>query len=132
MAKILVVEDNAELAEMYETVLKNDGFQVVKAVDGEEGIKKMKDEHPDLVILDIVMPKVSGVEVLTAAKQDETLKKIPVFILTNVYSSEDNVKMLLNMGAVDYLVKSELTPGQVVEKVRKILSTQQEVPQNPQ
>lgn len=128
MSKILLVEDNQELAEMYETVLSNAGFQVVKAFDGEEGIEKMRSTLPDLVILDIVMPKVNGIEVLTVVGQDQKLKQIPIFILTNVYSSEDNVKMLLDLGAVDYLVKSELTPGQVVNKVREILATNPKKP----
>lgn len=124
MAKILllIVEDELSLAEMYAEKLKIEGFDVDVAHDGLEGFEKMSLEHPDLVIMDIMMPNLNGLEALKLAKQDPGIKRIPVIMLTNLAGTAD-LKTALEKGAVGYIVKSDLTPGEVVDKIKMILKT---------
>ncbi len=118
--KIVLVEDDSFLANMYETKLTLEGFSVVKAADGEEGISLVKKVKPDIVLLDILLPKKDGWQVLEELKKDLRTKEIPVLLLTNLGQEED-VKKGLQLGAVDYLIKAHFVPQEVINKVRDIL-----------
>ncbi len=121
MTKILIVEDDPFLQKMYNKKFQVAGFIVETASNGEEGLSKMKSFAPDLVVMDVMMPKLNGLEAIDKAKADEDLKKIPILVLTNLSSTED-AETAVKKGAIGYLVKSEYTPSQVVEKIKEALS----------
>ncbi|MCD4760281.1 response regulator [bacterium] len=118
--KILLIEDEEMLANMYEVKFKNEGFELEKALDGAEGLEKAKSIKPDFILLDIIMPKMDGFSVLKALKEDDSTKDIPVMLLTNLGQDED-IEKGKTMGAVGYLVKANITPSEVVEEVKKKL-----------
>jgi len=117
---ILIVEDEEATAEMYSNYFKQSGYEVDVSHDGLEGFEKMKAEQPALVLMDIVMPGLSGMEVVEKAKHEHTTEKIPIIMLTN-YSDSVELKNALQQGAADYIVKSELTPKQIVERVQRFI-----------
>lgn len=117
---ILVVEDDKFLRELIVRKLGEEGYNTSEAVDGEEGAKKVKEERPDLVLLDLILPGIDGFEVLAGIKQDPQTSSIPVIVLSNLGQTED-VEKGLKLGAVDYLVKAHFTPGEIVEKIKKAL-----------
>lgn len=119
--KILLIEDEEMLANMYEVKFQNEGFDITKALDGEEGLKKAKEIIPDLILLDIIMPKMDGFSVLKALKEDPKTKNAPVILLTNLGQEED-IARGKEMGSVGYLVKANITPAEVVEQVKKQLA----------
>lgn len=118
--KILIIEDDKFLRELIAKKLMKEGYDTVEAVDGEEGIKKIKEEKPDLILLDLILPGIDGFEVLSRAKEDPALSKIPVIILSNLGQRED-IDKGLGLGAIDYLIKAHFTPGEIVEKIRSVL-----------
>lgn len=119
MNKILLVEDDTALLEMYKDKFVHDGFEVETAVDGEDALKKMRSFHPEVVLLDLIMPKVSGFDVLKRVKEDPVLSKIPMLVLTNIFAdAEDLVK---NWGAAHVILKSNTTPEDIVKKVNEVL-----------
>jgi DNA-binding response OmpR family regulator len=115
--KILLVEDDFFLADIYQTKLAVEDFDVVVAQDGAEGLQKAQTEEPDLILLDIMLPKMDGLEVLKKLKADNRTKHIPVILLSNL-GQEFVVKGGMNLGAVDYLLKSDLTPREVIDKIK--------------
>ena len=117
---ILLVEDDEFLAELYGTKLGLDGYDVALASDGEKGLKMIKEKKPDLVLLDIILPKMDGFEVLKAVKADKLLKNIPIILLTNL-SQKDEVKKGLELGAKDYLIKAHFMPSEVVKKIKETI-----------
>jgi len=121
MFKILLVEDDPFLSEMYTTKLTADGFEVELASDGKEALKKISATKPDLVLLDIVLPKMDGFEVLETMKKDPAMSQIIVIALTNLGQKEE-VEKGLALGADDYIIKAHYTPSEVVNKVRQILT----------
>lgn len=118
--KILLIEDDKFLRELIAQKLIREGFKVSEAVDGEEGIKKIKSEKPDLILLDLILPGIDGFEVLSRMREEPTLISIPVIILSNLGQRED-VERGLKMGAVDYLIKAHFTPGEIIDKVKAAL-----------
>ena len=119
--KILIVEDDKSLREMYQLRLSLNGYDVLEASDGEEGLDVAIKEKPDLILLDIMMPKMSGMDVLDILKSTPETKDIPIVVLTAL--AEENVKAKgLVYGAEDFLIKSHIMPGQVVEKIEKVLA----------
>lgn len=120
MAKILLVEDDPFLLKMYSKKFEVEGFEIQTAADGEAGLAKIKSFLPDLVLLDIMMPKKNGMEVVEEAKANPVIKNIPIIILTNLSSTTDS-ELAVQKGAAAYFVKSDYTPGQVVDKVKKML-----------
>ena len=121
MAKtILIIEDDKFLKELIVRKLTEEGFGVSEAVDGEEGIKKIKEEKPDLVLLDLILPGIDGFEVLSQMRKESALSSIPVIILSNLGQKED-VEKGLKMGAVDYLIKAHFTPGEIIDKIKAAL-----------
>lgn len=119
--KILIVEDDKTLREMYQLRLSINGYDVLEAKDGEEGLDLAIKEKPDLILLDIMMPKMSGMDVLDIIKSTPETKDIPIIVLTALTDESVKSKGLV-YGAEDYLVKSQTMPGQVVEKIEKVLS----------
>jgi DNA-binding response OmpR family regulator len=119
--KILLIEDDSFLASMYVTKLNLEGFEVNVAGDGEKGLEMVQDELPTLILLDIILPKMSGFDVLKDLKIDKRTKDIPVILLTNLGQRED-VQKGLKLGAKDYLIKAHFMPSEVVEKIKKLIS----------
>lgn len=119
--KILIVEDDKFLSELISTKLTKEGYEVSIALDGETGLEKAKTEKPGILLLDILLPGISGFEVLEQIKKstDPEVKNIPVLILSN-FGQESKVQQGLSLGAVDYLVKANFTTGEIVEKIRAI------------
>jgi DNA-binding response OmpR family regulator len=107
---------------MYQKKMENDGFEVKTASDGVECLSKVAEFMPDLVLLDIMMPKMNGFEVLEKLKANASTNKIPVVILTNVGGSEQDTERGLELGAVSYIVKAGTRPRQVVAKIKEILA----------
>lgn len=122
MAKVLLVEDDPLMVRMYQRKLTNDGYEVDVAVNGEEGLVKIRSFRPDLVLLDIMMPKLDGLQVLERVKADPTIAAIPVVVLTNLGGSQEDIERGLELGAVAYLVKSAYRPDEVVTKVKEVLA----------
>jgi len=117
---ILFIEDDKFLRELVIQKLIKEGYETSEAVDGEEGIKKVKEEKPDLVLLDLILPGIDGFEVLSRMREESTLTSIPVIILSNLGQKED-VEKGLKLGAVDYLIKAHFTPGEIIDKIRAAL-----------
>ena len=118
--KILIVEDEVTLQKALTEFLTAEGFEVLSALDGEKGLGLAKSEKPDLVILDIILPKKDGYEVLTEIKNSEETKNIPVILLTNLESPED-IDRAFEKGASTYLVKSNYRLEEVVKKIKGTL-----------
>lgn len=118
--KILIIEDDKFLRELIVKKLTKENYDVSEAMDGEEGVKKAKEEKPDLILLDLILPGIDGFEVLARIKEDPALTPAPVIILSNLGQKED-VERGLELGAVDYLIKAHFTPGEIIEKIRAIL-----------
>lgn len=118
--KILIVEDDKFLRELIVRKLSNEGYEAIEAVDGEQGIQKIKETKPDLVLLDLILPGIDGFEVLAQKKEDPFVAAIPVIVLSNLGQKED-VDRGLGLGATDYLIKAHFTPGEIIEKVRNII-----------
>lgn len=129
MAKILIIEDDSLIVRMYKKIFEFEKYEVETAADGEEGLKKASSGNPTLILLDIMMPKINGIQVLKKLKADPATKKIPVIILTNL-SGQTDAGTALKMGAVKYIVKSEYKPEEVAKMVKRILAgyTRQEIP----
>ncbi len=119
---MLIVEDDKFLSELISTKLTKEGFAVTLATDGESGLQKATTESPEIILLDIMLPGMSGFEVLESLKAsaDEAIKNIPVLILSN-FGQESKVQQGLKLGAKDYLVKANFTTGEIVEKIKAAL-----------
>ena len=118
---IMIVEDDSFVMDIYETKVVKEGFNVIKAVNGVEAMEKLNNgSFPDLILLDIIMPYMSGLEVLKKIKESEKLNKIPVVLLTNL-SQKEEIQEGFDLGAKDYLIKSHFTPSEVMEKINKYL-----------
>ncbi len=118
--KVLLVEDDSFISQMYQTKLSMQGFVVVAAMDGEEGLQLAKKELPDIILLDIMLPKLDGWQVLEALKIEESTKDIPVILLTNLGAQED-IERGLELGAVDYMIKAHFIPSEVIEKINTLV-----------
>ena len=124
MIKILVIEDDKFLRELIVRGLKKEKFEVVFAIDGEEGVKKTEEEKPDLILLDLMLPGIDGFEVLEQIKKNSSIASIPVIILSNL-GQKDDIDRGIELGAVDFLVKAHFTPGEIVTKVKAVLEVNQ-------
>ena len=122
MAKILLVEDDDMILEMYQLRFKEAGMEIITAQDGEAGLALAKAEQPDVILLDIMMPKMDGFAVLTQIKKDPKLVKVPVLMLSNL-GQKDDIEKGKKLGANDYIVKASLTPAQVVDKVKQFIKS---------
>lgn len=118
---VLLVEDDTFLANIYKTKFEMEGFKVSVAENGEIGLADAKKKKPDIVLLDILLPKMDGFTVLKKLKEDDEVKKIPVILLTNL-GQKDDVEKGLELGAIDYLIKAHFKPSETVDKVKKALN----------
>ena len=118
--KVLIVDDDETLSAVFETALQKSGLETVFALNGKSGIDKAKSEKPDLILLDQVLPDISGNEVLKTLKMDTQTQSIPVLILSN-FSQEELVKEAINNGAMDYIFKYQVEPQDLVSKVKQAL-----------
>lgn len=120
--KILVVDDDLFIRELYDTVLKKEGYEVDLAINGEEGLAKLQYGGYDLTLLDMRMPTLDGLGVLNElSKNPTTLKNGPIILLSNM-GLDEQVKEGLQKGAQTYLVKADLTPDQLLENIKKLIS----------
>jgi len=119
--KILVIEDDKFLRKVIDRKLLGEGYETVEAIDGAEGIRVAEDSKPDLILLDLVLPEISGFGVLTQLKASLATKNIPVIILSNLGERED-VEKGFSLGAADYLIKSHFNPGEIVEKIEAVFN----------
>ena len=119
---ILLIEDDSLLIKMYKAKFIAEGFEVIIASEGESGLKMALENPVNFVILDVMMPKLSGLEVLEKLRQDPKGKIIPVVVLSNL-DQEEKSKKAVQLGAKEFLVKANFTPAQIVEKVRKYLGS---------
>jgi len=117
---ILIVEDDKFLRDLMNQKLLREGFNTEEAVDGEQGVQKIKEAKPDLVLLDLILPGIDGFEVLSKIKEDPSLAAIPIIVLSNL-GQKDDIERGLQLGAKDYLIKAHFTPGEVIEKIKNIL-----------
>ena len=117
---VLVVEDTELLRRMYADRLKLDGFNVLTAADGLEAMSALREATPDLILLDLIMPMMSGLEVLERVQSDSRLRNIPVLILSNLGDDAD-IRRGIEMGAVDYLIKNDARPADISARITLIL-----------
>jgi DNA-binding response OmpR family regulator len=127
MKKILIAEDEIFLYKVMANKLKKEGFEVTVATDGEEAIRIIQAEKPNLVLLDLLMPKRDGFEVLETMHADESLKKIPVIIASNL-GQESDVERGKKLGAVEYIVKADLSIHDIVKKVKEHVGESEPAP----
>ena len=118
--KVLLVEDDKMILDMYTLKFVQEGYKVVQAENGKDGLAMAKKENPDVILLDIILPQMDGFSVLKKLKSDSATKNFPVILLTNL-GQDGDVKKGLELGAIDYLIKANYTPSQVVEKVKSLL-----------
>ena len=121
MKKILFIEDEASLQKAVGDVLAEEEIEIVSALDGEAGLRIAKDQKPDLILLDLIMPKMNGIDVLKQLKESEETKDIPVVVLTNSEKMED-VQQAIDLGATTYLIKINYKLDEVVEKIKGVLN----------
>jgi len=129
MAKILVVEDDPLMSRMYHKIFTFEGYEVDTAEDGQAGLDHARASKPTLILLDVMMPKLNGLEVLEKLKSDPETKTIPVIMLTNL-AGEQDAEAALAKGAIKYIIKSEHDPKEVADMVKEALAgyTRDEVP----
>ncbi len=127
--KILVVDDEPNIVKLVESRLKANGYDVVCATDGEDGLAKARAEKPSLVLLDIMMPRMNGEAVLTALKQDPATRAIPVIMLTAKQDADDIVRCVHDLGATDYIVKP-FVAGEFLRKINVVLAPDKKAPES--
>ncbi|MGB2762262.1 MAG: response regulator [Minisyncoccales bacterium] len=120
MKTILFVEDEAALQKTFGKILEEEGFEIISALDGDIGLKLAKLKKPDLILLDLILPKRNGFEVLKSIKEDKEIKDIPIIVLTNL-ETMDNVDRAIKLGATTYLVKANYSLKEVITKVKQAL-----------
>lgn len=118
--RVLIVEDDPVISSMYKTKFEIDGYEVVVAGNGAEGLESAKKESFNIILLDVILPQLDGFSVLTEIKKDPKIKNTPVLMLTNLGTQEDKDKGK-ELGALDYVVKSSFTPAQVSEKIKQYI-----------
>ncbi|HSX29235.1 MAG TPA: response regulator [Candidatus Saccharimonadales bacterium] len=129
MAKVLIVEDDPLMSRMYQKIFTFEKYEVEMAADGEEGVAKAGSVNPTIILLDVMMPKMNGLQALEKLKASDQTKHVPVVMLTNLAGQQD-AETALAKGAVKYIVKSEHEPKEVVDMVKEIIAgyTRNEIP----
>ena|SRR3990167_8492193 len=117
--RILIVEDDRSLVRLYQTKLEKTGYTIHVAYDGEQCFEILADFTPDLILLDVILPKIDGFEVLKRLKTDTKTQNIPIILLTNLGQDED-IEKGKKLGAIDYLIKAQFTPSEIVKKIEAI------------
>ena len=117
--KILIIEDDKFLREVIAKKLTTEGYEIIEAVNGENGITQAGETKPNLILLDLILPGIDGFGVLTQLKENTGTKEIPIIILSNL-SQENEIKRALALGAADFLIKANFTPSEIIKKIKKI------------
>ncbi len=120
--KILIIEDDMFIRDIYQVKFSQEGFNVTTAEDGVRALEILKDIVPDIILLDIIMPRMNGIDVLRKIKENDSLKNVPIIMLTNI-SEKEKINEGLEYGISDYLIKSHFTPSEVVAKVNALLNS---------
>ena len=118
--KILIVEDDRFLHDLSKKKFINEGYQVVSAFNGKEALERAQTELPTLIVLDILLPEIDGMDVLEGLKKDPKTRNIPVIIVSN-YSDRERIQQGLKLGATDYMIKAHFSPDDIVKKVKEII-----------
>lgn len=118
--KILFIEDESALQKTFGDVLTSEGYEIISALDGEGGLRLAKSEKPDLILLDLILPKINGFEVLKQLRGDKETQNISIIVLTNLEGTGD-VEKAMEMGATTYLVKANYTLEDVLKKIKQAL-----------
>lgn len=118
--KVFIIEDDIYISDMYRIKLEADNYEVNVASDGIEGMKRLEKNIPDVILLDIVMPKIDGFSVLKMIKENDILKNVPVILLTNL-SQKENIEKGFELGAASYIIKAHFTPSEVVKKIKEVI-----------
>lgn len=121
--KVLIIEDDNFLSDLYKIQFEKSGYKVVQSYDGLDGLSKISLENPSVVVLDLIMPELTGLEVLERLKKDSKFSDLPIVVLSNL-RDEEKIKKALTLGAVGYIIKPTLTPKQVVDEVSKYIKKQ--------
>lgn len=121
MTRVLIVDDDPAYVRIYRFMLEEEGYSVDSVNDGDSAILTTQKTLPDLILLDIMIPKTNGFEVLKKLKQNNKTKKIPVILVTNLGVDKTDFDKGIALGAAEYLIKSSYTPKQVIDKVGKVL-----------
>jgi len=124
--KILVIEDDKFLLKIIKKKLSSEDYQLIQAMNGEEGLRAAREEKPDLILLDLVLPETDGFEVLKRLKDNPTCSNIPVIILSNL-GEKEKIDKGLKLGAADYLVKSDLNPGEIVKRIKSVFGKNKKI-----
>ena len=117
---ILFIEDESALQKTFGDFLSQEGYEMISALDGEIGLRLAKTKKPDLILLDLILPKLNGFEVLKKLKEDAEIQNTPVIVLTNLENLED-VEKALELGATTYLVKAQYSLEEIVQKIKKAI-----------
>lgn len=120
MSKILIADDDAFLIKIYSTHLQQDGHEVITCTDGQSALEQAISQEPDVILLDIMLPRMNGLDVLEEIRSSRQTKSTPVICLSNLNQDEDQ-KAALDLGANEFLIKAKLTPSQIIEVVHKYL-----------
>lgn len=120
MKKILFIEDESALQKTFGDILRKEGYEMISALDGEIGLKLAQSQNPDLILLDLILPRVDGIEVLEKLRKNEKTKDIPVIVLTHLEDLE-KVQKAMELGAKAYLVKAEYSLEEVIKKVKETI-----------
>ena len=118
---ILIIEDDHFLSSLLKARLEKEGFTVYHAADGEEGLNLIKQVNPNLVLMDLILPKLSGFEILETISVDPQFNRIPVIVLTNL-AQESDVEKTKSLGAVDYFVKVKISIDEIIDKVEGVMN----------
>lgn len=121
--KVLIIDDDESLSAVFEAALQKNNIETVYSSNGKDGINKARLEKPDLILLDQVLPDISGNEILKTLKMDSSTQNIPILILSN-FSQEELVKEAINNGAMDYVFKYQVEPQDLINKVKQTLKIQ--------
>ncbi|MBU4099346.1 response regulator [Patescibacteria group bacterium] len=128
MKKILIAEDDFFIRDVYMEIFQNNGYEVEIAVDGEDALVKIKSKLFDMILLDIMMPKASGMDILSQTRKIETPNKItPIFMVTNL-SEQNIIEEAFKFGTDGYIIKSQYTPQQVVDEINNFLAGKENLP----
>ncbi len=120
MSKILIADDDAFLIKIYSTHLRNDGHEVITCTDGQSALEESIAQTPDIIMLDIMLPRMNGLDVLEEIRKHKLTKSIPVICLSNL-TQEEEQQAALDLGANEFLIKARLTPSQIIEVLHKYI-----------
>lgn len=121
MAKILIIEDDPLIVKIYATRLTADGYEVISAENGEDGLKLIDQDGIDLIILDLMMPRIDGFALLEKIRATEKTKNLPVLVYSNL-AQEEEVTRVKNLGATEFIVKANISPTEMVDKIKSYLT----------